>query len=98
MYTPTIPVINYNLIILAIVLIGLFILIGALVGNIAFNYFRYRWREEKSLDSIMYQVAVPRGNEIKIDAMEQLFASLYSIKKGGWKQKYSFQPSISFEI
>ena len=98
MYTPTIPVVNYNLIILAIVLIGLFILIVALVSYIAFTYFRYRGREEKSLDSIMYQVAVPRGNEIKIDAMEQLFASLYSIKKGGWKQKYSFQPSISFEI
>ncbi|MGB6839151.1 MAG: type IV secretion system DNA-binding domain-containing protein, partial [Microgenomates group bacterium] len=31
-------------------------------------------------------------------AMEQLFASLYSIKKGGWKQKFSVQPTISFEI
>jgi len=30
--------------------------------------------------------------------MEQLFASLYSIKKGGLKQKLSVQPTISFEI
>jgi hypothetical protein len=47
---------------------------------------------------ILLQVAVPRGNEIKIDAMEQLFASLFSIKKGGWKQKFSIQPAVSFEI
>src|SRR4030042_3112117 len=30
--------------------------------------------------------------------MEQLFASLYSIKKGGFKQKFSVQPTVSFEI
>ena len=30
--------------------------------------------------------------------MEQFFSSLYSIKKGGWKQKFKTQPVISFEI
>src|SRR5258708_31443445 len=30
--------------------------------------------------------------------MEQMFSSLFSIKKGGWKQKYDVQPIISFEI
>jgi len=30
------------------------------------------------------QVAVPRDNEIKIDAAEQLFASLHSIAHGGF--------------
>lgn len=98
MYTEVLPTVNYNLIILGIILVGLLILILALVGYIAFTYFRFRDREERSLDSVMFQVAVPRGNEIKIDAMEQLFASLYSIKKGGWKQKFSVQPAISFEI
>jgi hypothetical protein len=98
MYSEILPTVNYNLIILGIFLAGLFILILAVIGYIALTYFRYRDREEKSLDSVMFQVAVPRGNEIKIDAMEQLFASLYSIKKGGWKQKFSVQPAISFEI
>jgi hypothetical protein len=44
------------------------------------------------------QIAVPKGNEIKIDAMEQMFASLTSIKKGGWKMRFSHQTTISFEI
>lgn len=55
-------------------------------------------REEKSLDSIMLEITVPRGNEIKIDAMEQLIASLASIKKSGWKMRFKSQPTISFEI
>ena len=43
-----------------------------------------------------------RDNEIKIDAMEQVFASIYSIKKGGLKPFGWFslqtQPHVSFEI
>ena len=74
----------------------LFSLMG--LALILFTVFKYRGREERSIDSILLTVAVPRGNEIKIDAMEQLFASLYSIKKGGFKQKLSVQPTISFEI
>jgi len=30
--------------------------------------------------------------------MDQMISGLYSIKKGGWKQKYDIQPVISFEI
>ncbi|MBI4157380.1 type IV secretion system DNA-binding domain-containing protein, partial [Candidatus Woesebacteria bacterium] len=47
---------------------------------------------------VLLQVSVPRNNEIKIDAMEQIFASIYSIKGGGWKQKFSVQPTVSFEL
>lgn len=68
------------------------------LGYIFFIYFRNRGREEASIDSVLLQVSLPRGNETKIDVMEQLFSSLYSIKKGGWKQKFSIQPTISFEI
>lgn len=55
-------------------------------------------REEKSLNSLLLEVTVPRGNEIKIDAMEQLISSLSSIKKSGWKMRFKSQPTISFEI
>jgi len=58
---------------------------------IGFILFRHRGREGRSIDSVLLQIAVPRDNEIKIDAMEQVFASLYSIKKGGWKQRFTFQ-------
>lgn len=72
------------------------IIVGGAV--FAFTIFRGRDREEKSIDSVLLQIAVPKGNEVKIDAMDQLFSSLYSIKKGGWKQKYKNQPAVSFEI
>ncbi len=87
-----------TLILITIIFFGffLFILVGVFVFALAF--FKGRGREEVSIDSVLLQVAVPKSNEVKIDAMEQIFSSLYSIKKGGWKQKYSVQPSISFEI
>jgi len=55
-------------------------------------------REKRSLESVLLQVRVQRNNEIKPDAMEQLFASLHSIKKGGFKMRFDTQPVISFEI
>ena len=74
------------------------ILLIVSVAIFAFIKFRHRGREEKSIDSVLLQISVHRGNEIKIDAMEQLFSSLYAIKKGGWKQDYTTQPTISIEI
>lgn len=87
-----------EILMLSLFLLTVLVLIGVVVGLFMFTQFRHRGREENSIDSVLLQIAVPRTNEIKIDAMDQLFASLASIKKGGWKQKYSFQPAISFEI
>jgi len=53
----------------------------ALVAYALFLLWKYRDREERSLEYVLLQMAVPRENEIKIDAAEQLFASLYSIHK-----------------
>jgi len=89
---------NLSTILLLLFFLGLGGLAVSLLGYIAFTFFKWREREDKSIDSVLLQIAVSRTNEIKIDAMEQIFASLFSIKKGGWKQKFSFQPSISFEI
>lgn len=83
---------------LVLVLLTVFLIFAIGTGAALFTLFRYRGREERSIDSVLLQIAVPRGNEIKIDAMEQLFAALFAIKKGGWRQKYSFQPTASFEI
>jgi hypothetical protein len=89
---------DLNLIFLILLLISLSIFLIASVAIFAYTRFRYRGREERSIDSVLLQIAVHRGNEVKIDAMEQLFSSLFAIKKGGWKQNYSFQPTVSFEI
>ena len=90
--------INYSKILLLVFLVVLFALLLVAFVYTLFIYFKNRDREKKSIDSVLLQIAVPRNNEMKIDVMEQLFASLYSIKKSGWKQKFSVQPTISFEI
>ncbi len=92
------PEFDLALFFITIFIFSFFFLI--LVGFFVFllNFLKTRGREDYSLDSVLLQIAVPKGNEVKIDAMEQLFSVLYSIKKGGWKQKYKLQPAISFEI
>ncbi len=74
-----------------------FILFGFIAWSIAL-YYRQKEREKKSLEAVLLQVATPRGNEIKPDAMEQLIGALHSIKKSGWKTRIYGQPCISFEI
>ncbi len=61
-------------------------------------WYRHRSRETHALDFKLLQIAVPRENETKIDAAEQMMAALYSIKKGGWGQFFKVQPHLSFEI
>ena len=83
---------------IAMFLLGLFSFTLAVIGYVLFIFYKNKKREERSIDSVLLQIGVPKGNEIKIDAMEQLFATLSSIKKGGWKQKFDIQPVVSFEM
>ncbi len=73
-----------------------------LLGYLFLQFYKWRNREEHALDYVLLQVAVPRDNEVKIDAMEQFFSSLYSIYRGksSWFD-FDFlriQDHISFEI
>jgi len=71
------------------------------LGLLAYGFvvwLRWRNREEKSLDFVLLQISVPRENEVKIDAMEQIISSLYSIKTGGKFKFLKTQPHISFEL
>src|SRR5258708_12553495 len=95
---PTANSINFGLIIGVTLILGLLMVVFTIAWFISLNLYRNRNREKRSIDSVLLEVAVPSNNEIKIDAMEQMFSSLFSIKKGGWKQKYDVQPIISFEI
>src|SRR4030042_4147825 len=61
-------------------------------------WFKFRNREERSLNFILLEVLLPRENEIKSDAAEQMFASLYSIRKSGMKNWWNPQEHIAFEI
>ncbi len=69
-----------------------------LIGYIIFLLWKYRDREERSLEYVLMQIAVPRDNEIKIDAAEQMFSSLYGIYKSSFWSFLKPQQHFSFEI
>jgi len=80
--------------------VSLFV-IGALVlglGYLLVVWHRNKEREKKSLESTLLQIALPRENEIKIDAAEQLFSALAGIKPGGKLSFLKYRYPISFEI
>lgn len=84
-------------------IIGLFaaavlVLLGVIFLYLLTLWYRNRDRERQSLESTLLQVALPRDNEIKIDAAEQLFSSFGSMRKGGRLSFLKLQPHLSFEI
>jgi len=83
----------YALVFLAIGLTGIFAL-----GYAFLLWFRNRNREEYSLSFVTLEVALPRDNEIKIDAAEQMFASLYAVKNEEWYSFLLSEHAVSFEI
>ena len=58
------------------------------LGILFLQWFRFRNREQVSLNFMTLEIAVPRENEVKIDAAEQIFGALHSIKKGGFLQRF----------
>ena len=85
--------IAYMLVFAAAGMAGLFSLGYAFV-----LWFRNRGREEYSLSFVTLEIKLPRDNEIKIDAAEQMFASLYSVKNDEWYSFLQSEHAISFEI
>jgi len=90
----------YQLQILGITLVVLAVLLAgfAALVLIVFLLWKYRDREKRSLTTVILQVAVPRDNEIKIDAAEQMFASLHGVYKSGFWSFLVPQEHFSFEI
>jgi len=90
---------DFTLIFITLILFGLFLAVIAVGVVVGITFIKSRGREERSVNSVLLQISVPKGNETKIDVMDQFFSSLTSIKKGGWEQKWlATQPAISFEI
>ncbi|MEX2027937.1 MAG: hypothetical protein WD988_00365, partial [Candidatus Curtissbacteria bacterium] len=70
--------------------------LAAAAGYVWVLWMRNKDREEHSLDFVLLSVAVPRDNEVKIDAAEQMFSSLASLYKGG---RFSFlHPETHFSL
>jgi hypothetical protein len=106
--TQTAAGVSPDLLALLTLMIVLMVALAALVGvglyfwPLFTGWYKYRDREKTSLQFVLLQVLVPRGNEIKIDAAEQLISALYSVKAPGsifpFMSAFKPQPHISFEI
>jgi hypothetical protein len=84
-------------------LVSLVLFVGLTVLVLVFGYMFMQWlkhrrREDYALDFITLQVRLPKENEIKIDAAEQMFAGLYSLKKSGLLSFAKPEHMIAFEI
>ncbi|NTU72653.1 type IV secretion system DNA-binding domain-containing protein [Candidatus Roizmanbacteria bacterium] len=61
-------------------------------------YSRMKKREKIALEMVSLEVKIPKDNEIKIDAAEQMFASFASLKKSGWLSFLEVDDVLAFEI
>ena len=92
--------VNFVIQYVLVLFLGIVVLAGALIVSwiLFVIWIRNRNREEVSMNFVLLEIAVPRDNEVKIEAVEQMFASLYSIKRGGFWQKFESQQHLSLEI
>lgn len=70
----------------------------AVFGYMFFQWLKHRRRESYALNFVTLLVRLPRDSEIKIDAAEQMFTGLYSLKKSGPLQFMKPEDIFSFEI
>ncbi len=61
-------------------------------------YLRLKKREQISLEMASLEVRLPKENEIKIDAAEQMFSAFSSLKKSGWFSFLDLDDVIALEI
>lgn len=76
-------------------------LIGGSIGGVYFYgvWARSKERHKKSLESTLLEISLPRDNEIKIDAAEQLFSSFAALKSPSGIMAFSkVGDSLTFEI
>lgn len=86
----------------------IFALIGAIVGGIIvwqlLKWFvrgvKHASLEKKSINSILFEVRLPKSNEIEIQAADQMLSGFLGIKKelGFWDKVFGASYYISFEI
>ena len=86
---------------ITIVVVFAYLLIVAILALFTYmflQWFKHRRREGYALDFVTMMVKLPKDNEIKIDATEQMFAGLYSIKQSGFTSFLKPEDFFAFEI
>ena len=86
-----------NFFVSAFILISVLVFLVLIIFLIA-SLIKNQRRESYVLNFVTLLVKLPKSNEIKIDAAEQMFAGLYSLKKEGFFSFLKPEDTISFEI
>ncbi len=84
-----------SLIIMALLLAAL-VTVG--VMYILILYHRMKKREKMAYDMVTLEVQIPKENEIKVDAAEQMFSSFGALKKTGFWDFFDVDDVLAFEI
>ncbi len=83
---------------IGLLVVLLLLAVIAVFGYMFFQWFKYRNREKYALDFVSLMIRLPRDTEIKIDAAEQMYASLHSLKHDGFLSFLNQEDLFSFEI
>jgi type IV secretory pathway TraG/TraD family ATPase VirD4 len=87
-------------VVLALILLAFFIAMGAmfLVSYVMVIFTRIKKREKISLEMVTMEIKMPKDNEIKIDAAEQMFTAFSTSKKKGLFSFLEVDEAIALEI
>ncbi len=69
-----------------------------LVGYLAYFWWKNRQREQESLGFVTLLIRLPKENEVKVEAAEQMFAALHALKLSTFQSLTQREPRFSFEI
>ncbi len=83
---------------LSVIIVVLPLIFSAVFIYMIIQWLRFRGREKYSLQFVVLKVLLPKDNEIKIDAAEQMFAALYSLKNEGMGSLFRPEDHFTFEI
>ena len=81
------------LLLVGFLLISFIVITSAAIFLIVGYWNKHKTRHKKALETVLLEVTLPRENEIKIDAAEQMFATLTSIK-----ELRERSPDLKFQI
>jgi hypothetical protein len=84
--------------VLALTAAGLSGLLTLFLTYLFIVFSRLKKRERMSLEMTTLEVRMPKDNEIKIDASEQMFSAFSSLKKSGWLSFMDLDDVLAFEI
>ena len=81
-----------------VLFIGISFLLTVTTAGAIILFIRYKKREKMAVESVSLDVLLPKENEIKIDAAEQLFSSLSWLKKSGKFALLDVDDVLGFEL